>query len=383
MDTPDYAPLDMSQYGNAGPAVLPSPSSPALGQQQFHGLPFQIGAADGSGQPFLVLGGEVRAPCRMAVGRQARHLIFAHRLLDSHLLQGGPVGELIAEYVICYADGGEDRLAIRERLEIAVVPSEWGQWPFLALADLTDRLLPRYQGRWGQAGERQTEAVKGNARDYYLWPWANPRPECLIDAIIIVPAGPRFLLAAITVSSLEEEPFPRTGLQAVRIVLPQPGDAQRPFNLAAEVDRGVATYPYALPSDPATAFLQDPMGGWGEQANRSNSPAYVEIAASPSATVTISAGEETLGNVRWGALQEQGVLEPTPRLRVELIDRGRNWVRTTVVDDATGQPIPCRVHFRSPEGVPFAPHGHHAHVNSNNGTCSSPRSGATRTRTSS
>jgi len=40
-------------------------------------------------------------------------------------------------------------------------------------------------------------------------------------------------------------------------------------------------------------------------------------------------------------------------------------VHVTVVDDATGKPVPCRVHFRSPEGIPYQPHGHHDHVNSN------------------
>ena len=34
----------------------------------------------------------------------------------------------------------------------------------------------------------------------------------------------------------------------------------------------------------------------------------------------------------------------------------------------TNKPVPCRIHFRSPHGVPYAPHGHHAHVNSNMGT---------------
>ena len=39
-----------------------------------------------------------------------------------------------------------------------------------------------------------------------------------------------------------------------------------------------------------------------------------------------------------------------------------------MVDDDTGRPVPCRVHFRSPEGVPYQPHGHHNQVNSNLGT---------------
>src|SRR6476646_7080319 len=97
-------------------------------------------------------------------------------------------------------------------------------------------------------------------------------------------------------------------------------------------------------------------------------PAYVEIAATPSATVTVSQGEEVLGQARWGELEAQGTVAPSPRLRLELIDPGRNWVYTTVIDDETGRPVPCRVHFRSPEGVPYQPHGHHGHVNSNLGT---------------
>ena len=52
-------------------------------------------------------------------------------------------------------------------------------------------------------------------------------------------------------------------------------------------------------------------------------------------------------------------------MRVELLDRGRNWVNVNVLDDDTGRPVPCRVHFRSPEGIPYQPYGHHNQVNSN------------------
>lgn len=368
MTTDDYAPLDLAPHRNAGAEVVPSQQRPARGRQLFHGLPFQVGPLTGDGPLFLVLGGDDLASRRIPVGRRAQHIIFAHRLLDSHLMEGGPVGEQVAEYVVHYADGTEERLAVRERLEIGVVPSEWGQWPLLAVADQANALPARYEGRWGLAGQRQTEATGGNARDYYLWPWANPRPECAIDAIELAPTGPRFLLAAITLSGLAEVPFNRAGKREVRIVLPQAGDAGRPFALEATVDRGVATYPYPLPSDLVTGFVQDGMRGWGEPRNSENSPVYVEVAATPSATLTVTSAGEALGSVCWGELEQRGTLEPTDRLRVELIDHGRNWVRTTVVDDATGQPIPCRIYFRSPEGVPYAPHGHHGQINSGNRT---------------
>jgi hypothetical protein len=58
----------------------------------------------------------------------------------------------------------------------------------------------------------------------------------------------------------------------------------------------------------------------------------------------------------------------TDRVRVQIVEDGRNWIRTTVVDEETGRPVPCRVHFRSTDGVPYQPHGHHGHVNSNSDT---------------
>ena len=48
-----------------------------------------------------------------------------------------------------------------------------------------------------------------------------------------------------------------------------------------------------------------------------------------------------------------------------LKDTGKNWVHVTVLDDDTGKPVPCRVHFRSPDGVPYQPYGHHNQANSN------------------
>src|SRR4029077_4217286 len=66
--------------------------------------------------------------------------------------------------------------------------------------------------------------------------------------------------------------------------------------------------------------------------------------------------------------ERAGSVSPRRDVRIELVDVGRNWVRTTIVDDAMGERIPCRVAFRSARGVPYPPHGHHAHVNSNNGS---------------
>jgi len=72
----------------------------------------------------------------------------------------------------------------------------------------------------------------------------------------------------------------------------------------------------------------------GEPQNEHSSPAYTEIAAIPSATVTLTSSGETLAAVPWAELQARGAVE-TPRARLEVADPSRNWVRVNVLDDTT------------------------------------------------
>ncbi|HWQ13261.1 MAG TPA: CehA/McbA family metallohydrolase [Roseiflexaceae bacterium] len=365
----DYEPLDLGPLCNAGAALYGPEATPPTGRTLLHGLPFLIGGeAPDPARCFVALGpGGAEAPLAVAVGATARHLLFAHALLDSRILQGGPVGDVVAHYSVRYADGEQVSVPVRERFEIAAIPMWWSAYPFLAVPDQKDSLMPRYEGRFSAAGERQAEADQGWPEYFYLWDWANPRPEEPIAEVQLEPAGRRVVVAAITLGQLDEQPLRRMPKRPVAITLMRPEDATRRFDLAVEVDRGVATFPFALPEAGAEAFLADPFRGFGERQNEHNSPAYTEVAAIPSATVTVKSGAETLAEAPWGELQRAGALE-TPRARLEVVDRGRNWVRVTVVDDESGQPIPCRVHFRSPEGIPYQPHGHHHHVNSNLGT---------------
>ena len=365
----DYQPLDLSALCNAGPEVLGGGESPLLGSQNFHGLPFLVGGGgNNQGRCFIALDGGSES-VTIPINQTARRVIFAHRMLESDLTDGGVLGVLVAEYVFRLSDGGEVRVPIRERFEIAILGDFFRgvSRPFRAVGDRKDSLQPRNEGRWEEAGRRQMESVLALPRSYYLWPWSNTDPLQTIDSLEIVPWGPRFIVAGITLGHLDEHPFIRQGRRETRFVLNGPDDADGSFDLDVEVDRGVATYMQPLPQASAEEFLKDPLKGWGEAPNTGSSPAYAEIAAIPSATVKVQQGGMEVGRVHWGELEKEG-LAITPKMRVELLDRGRNWVHVTVLDDDTGQHVPCRIHFRSPEGVHYQPHGHHNQVNSNLGT---------------
>jgi hypothetical protein len=364
----DYEVLDLSGSCNADASILGQNGRIPTGRQIYHGLPFQI-AGEGGGNCVVAYGQGVRSePIAIPIGNAARSVIVAHRLLDSKIYEGDPVGRVCAEYVFQYDDGDSVVVPIRERFEIAIIPSPWGQLALLAYPDHKDGLMPRDQGNWGAAGNRQTEATQAWPGSFYLWAWVNPNPDKPLRSMTVRPTGPRAYIGAMTLGHLDEYPFNRSAKRPVKIVLPQEDDANKRFNIEVDVDRGTATYPYALPQASADAFLADPFRGWGEPQNPNASPSYVEIAATRSATVTVKQDGEALGSANWGELQDKKTVEPTPRLKMILVDEGRNWVKTTVLDDATGKPVPCRIHFRSPDGVPYQPHGHHTHVNSNMGT---------------
>ena len=340
----DYEALDISRWCNAGAGVLDG-ESPALGRQSLLGLPFLIGQDGGGpdGACFIDLEGG-GAPVAVEVGRSALRVVFAHRLLESRLAEGGPLGVDVAEYVFHLADGSVERAAVRERFEIAGLAGRGGLrgragMPYLAVPDQGAQPMPRTSGPWDMMGRRQFEAEMGGTRHYYLWAWENPRPEQRIDAIEIVPRGPRFLVAAITLGCVDEHPLVRTGRRPVKLVLKDAERAARPFDLDVEVDRGENTYAFPLPRESGDRFVADPFRGWGQPPNRTSSPAYVEVSAVPSATVTVKQSGEEVGSARWGDVQGDGKVE-TEQVRFELADPGRNWVHVTVVDDDTGEPIP-------------------------------------------
>ena len=365
----DYQPLDLSKWCNAGISVLESDEDVGLGRQVFRGLPFAVGR-DGGGPDddcFIALTGS-DGTVTVPVGQSGHNVIFAHRLLERDM----PVGGQVAEYVFHLSGGVDERVAIRDLFEIGylAIVNGWPRAissPARAFRDQEAALMPRYEGSWELAGRRQTEADAASVRSYYLWAWRNPQPDRVIESIEIVPSGPCFVVAAITLGHVDEHPFAREGRRAARVVLTDPADAEKPFDLDVEVDRGDATYAFPLPEASAQEFLDDSHTVWGQEQNPTSSPAYVEVSAVSSATVTVRQGQDVIGQAKWGDVEQKGSVA-TPRMRVELIDPGKNWVHVTVLDDDTGKPVPCRVHFRSPEGVPFQPHGHHNQVNSNLGT---------------
>lgn len=355
-----YVPVDLDKGCNAGLDSLGHNAQAPLGAQLFHGLPFKIGIDPDR----CFIAPTPSSPVTVRVDRRARYVIIAHRLIDSQ-----PPGSHVADYEFVFSDERTVCLPIRARFEIAVVPDaaavaasppsgEWGQLPFAARSDRTIGLHPRDTGPWGSAGRRQADVSSADVvpLGYFLWTWENEEPDRGLALIEIRAAGPSFVVAAITTSDEDEYPFVREGARPLHISVN--GDALPEIS----VDRGVASFVHRASTRSTDEYLADPLAGWGEMVDDIPGRAgYAKIAAIPSATLHVKANAAT-ASFAWRDLQE-GITLRDQGVTVRLLEPSRNWVRTTVVDGATNEPIPVRVHFRSAEGIPYQPHGHHSHVN--------------------
>lgn len=361
-----YEPLDISYLCNAGQEILRADVNVDKGSQSLRGIPFRIGD-ESSNNCFISLdasSGKITVP----ISKPGFRVIFAHSLMETSVHEGSPLGMPVADYVFNLMDGTEHKVQIRERFEIAsgpikgAIPGVPGR-PFRAFPDRKHVLFDRYDGNWDLVGRRQTEVIPEESKLFYLWSWENPAPEMDIKSVDIIPTGPLFIVGGITVGQVDENPFYIQRRRPVKISLDD-DLAQTDFDLSVEVDRGISTYPHPLPQNSPEEFLSDSFKGWGSPQNEKSSPSYVELAATPSASVTLNQSGKKIAEVNWGDVEAKKIVKSSG-IRWELLDRGRNWVNVTVLDDSTGQPVPCRIHFRSVDGIPYQPHGHHNHVNSN------------------
>jgi hypothetical protein len=368
--TRGYEPIDLATWCNAGLDTVDTERRPSTGAQTFHGIPFTIGSGAGAeAEPCFVRLSPGTPAVTVPVGRTADRIVVAHRRLRRNGPEDDPIpGTTVARYRFDI-DGSPDTIPIRERFEIAAAADEgWdSSGPFLAGSSVELELLDRYVGRWEDVGARQEETLYRSLPDWFLWVWESPRPDVPVASVTFESEGGDVLVGGITIGNLGEDPFP---LEAARtVVLRSVGaDGPRPLREpTVEVDRGETSYAFRLPEEGVEPLSKDPFVGWGEPIDPQTSRAYARILAVPSATVVVKDGEDEVGRFRWGDLDLDAPVK-ADGLTAEIAEEGRNWVHVTVLDDDTGRPVPCRIAFRSPDGVPYQPYGHHDHVNSDLGT---------------
>lgn len=370
----NYIPIDLTPAYNASVSLFEDPEDVTLGDRTLHGLPFSFGTTDQA-----VVRAKPRQQVSLPVGDSANWLIFAHAVLETDLYDGGSIGEPVGSYLVRFADGTEEEVPLSQRFEIGptprkwlghVTPLDWGQTPFLAVNDAEHELMDRVCGRFDTAGARLVEIEDPQSRvpyvlpyRFYLWAWRNPRPsEQIVEVVLCGGDRHTLIVGAVTRSILDEEPLNRA---VEREMLVRLDGAEVDESVEVLVDRGTAHYVYRTHRTPEHTRVG--VTGWGCEYTNADT-GYTRIAAASSAMITIARAGETLATFTWSDLVEAGTLEPNEGVFVSLPSADRTWVTGEIRDAESGERIAARIRFESEHGVPYAPYGHHAHINSDGGT---------------
>jgi hypothetical protein len=329
------------------------------------GIPFHVG------EVVLVAGESVAVEW---TPRPAEWLVFMHTS-DVRPVEPGPGGffspmrgegqlaEHAADYVICYADGSQERIAIRRRHELGAFRHRWGEECFACVPHAKPHPWrpPHEQpgGGWGFAQTRVV-AADGGAWINWLWAWPNPHPDKPIAGVRFEPKAGAVAVAAISAGSASSHPLRwQTRRKAVLTLSPATLPAGQAF--APELDERGLLRQIQLDLGQVIAAVRRPLypdEGWAATYNnqiapRSENEILVEYTAHPDACFHLDGGQ--LIPVRSLDRSEARPLQPvaaaTQRVVFKAVERG------------SGRPVPVKLHVHGEWGEYLAPLDRHRIAN--------------------
>ena len=343
------------------------------GSQIFRGIPFSLGAENRS-NAILLADDDVRIPTDQL---RATYIVFAHvvedqpqplpddlkagLVSDAQQLTGNPLGQVVAEYRLEYADGSSATLPIRRRFAIQQARIGWGASAFAAVPHSDD--VSNYSlgealalGRKPANDYGHGETRHGSGRDEraeHIWLYAlpNPHPQAVISAIHCLPRNERALIYGISATDVGEHPLRSRTRRKLELTLPE----DMSLNAIGELD-GVDIDLGQVIS--ARAKLEYDRADWlGAGANaqpvRSQRAVIIEYAAHPDARLYLRGADGTWRSRCLDDSADGSVIE---------VSAARQLVSVKVAD-AAGRPVAARIHFHGEAGEYLPPRGSHRRVN--------------------
>jgi hypothetical protein len=292
----------------------------------------------------------------------ARWLVFMHTA-DLHppernkdgfispMRGNGRLGKVLATYVMCYADGGEERVPLRGRFQLGPFTRNWGENCFEAVPFQKPYTLQPMNTRQGLPwGVSQMRAIltDGSPWTSWLWAWENPHPELAVTGFRFEPGSSRVFLSAISAGDVSSFPLRWQARAKACLRLP-PGEPFQPDldarGLLKQVQLDLGQVITAAPR------LIYPNDGWQDTYNNQNPRAsqdevLIEYTAHPDACFHLSDGR--LVPVEQVVARQAGEL-------VRPIAPATQTVRLRVIEGTSRRSVPVKLHVHGEWGEYLAP----------------------------
>ena len=330
-----------------------------------------VGALSAWGMPFKITRPLVIADKPVTVkvdSLKARWLVFMHTFdcpavelnkdgFASPYRGFAHLGQHVADYVVIYADGREQRLPIRARRQIGPFCRPWGENCLEAVGyrepyPLRDAARDMNENQaWGRIQFR-TSTDDLQPWMNWLWAWENPNPKKAIAALRFEPRDGAVVLSAISAGDASQTPLRWQTRRKAILNLPkgQPFDPARDEfgrlrQIALDMGQIISARPRPLYEN----------NDWSDTYNNqlpqvSGSEVLVEYTAHPDARFHLPGGK-TIPVARLESAEKAGPLRVVPP--------ARQRVRLRVIDKAGRQPVAVKLHIHGTAGEYLAPTDRH------------------------
>lgn len=361
----------------------PRDLGPLTGHQNFCGIPFDLGQP---GEKNVILLDQQEAvidldPALTSIGGST-YIIFLHAVEDrvtnywpglaDFSVDGNELGDLVADYTLEYADGTVETTAILRRFAIQQSRIAWGASAFAAIpalkpgvfATLTEEKIAGYppSNDYGRGETRHVAGRERSADRLWLYALPNPHADKPLRRIICTPQKERAVLYGITLTTVTEHPLRAGVRRKARLTLPagvklnKLGEAE-----GLQIDLGVViSARAALDYDHDRWLSAEPV----VQPVKVEQAVIVEYSAHPQAKLYVPTGADTHHVYDLATSTSSAVTEPV-EVTAELVEvaPAHRPVTIRVVEGASGQPVPVRIHFHGAHGEYLPPRGNHRKVN--------------------
>ena len=330
------------------------------------GIPFRID------RPVLIREAPVSISCESA---RSRWLVFLHTSdciepewnRDGFLSPTRGVGRLnehVADYVVCYEDGAEERLPVRRRHAIGMLRRRWGENCFQAVAHQKPFPVPRVNRRqfghenWGTS-QPQVCNPDSHAWTNWLWAWENPRPGAPIVGFRFEPVAGSIVLSAVSAGNVTANPLRWETRRKAIFRLPKAPKGGPRFDPHLD-DKGLLSQiqidlGQVISAEPRAIYPND---SWGSSHNNavpeiSESEVVIEYTAHRDARFHLEGREIPVTKLEGS--RKAGPLQP--------VAPSRQRVRLRVVEKSSKKLVAVKLHVHGEAGEYLAPVDRHRKPN--------------------
>lgn len=283
----------------------------------------------------------------------------------------GRLGEHAAEYLVRYADGKDERLAVRRRREIGAFSRRWGENCFEAVTHRKPCPLRAHHEQMNRSwGWSQTRVTVADSTDWvwWLWAWRNPRPDAPIRGLRLEPVEGAILLGAVSAGSASSHPLRWRSRRKAALALDEP------FEPALDGE-GLLRQ---VRLDLGQVISATPQPSYGDGAWEAGYNNKVPSVRETSVLLEYTAHEDARFHLANGAmipvsaLEAAGALEgadtperaaaPSPPVampRLRAVPRAERRILLRVVERGSGTPVPVKLHVHGTAGEYLAPVDRH------------------------